>query len=457
MNEADPAGFRASIRGVSVLGKTALIVDDSKTARVVLKRMLETHALEVDTAESAEHALEYLNEHRPDVIFMDHLMPGMNGLEAVSAIKNNPDTATIPIMMYTSQKGEVYVGQARALGAVGVLPKEIEPVEVSKMLQSLRVIDANIRSDAGEPLADSDKAGNEAGLDQLDQNIRLLIQDLFEQQRAIIRRDLLDSYETIATRVVDEIRTPAKEADERPESRPGNRLPVKLQVATALLAALVLIFGWLYWEREQRWMAAEQLNEDLLKALAQQQSIEAQGAIDVQQRLDGYQRSLGTTYDSALQAIEWGINQSARYDYGEIPLGDERLAAFEGLFAQLLELGFSGLVRIDCHVGDFCLSRDAVAGYLPAAAGLAVSQCDQLGYTTTEAFEMGQQQSVAFANFINASQRQSSGQIQFEVVSLGNSEPMVNYPINQAGTMATSWNAVAMQNHRIQVVLFPDQ
>jgi CheY-like chemotaxis protein len=46
--------------------------------------------------------------------FMDHLMPGMDGFEAVSAIKNNPHTATIPIMMYTSQEGELYVGQARA-------------------------------------------------------------------------------------------------------------------------------------------------------------------------------------------------------------------------------------------------------------------------------------------------------------------------------------------------------
>src|SRR5690606_2786344 len=106
----------------------------------VLKRMLEVHDLDIATAESAEEALEYLIDHRPDVIFMDHLMPGMDGFEAVSAIKKNPDTATIPIMMYTSQKGEVYVGQARALGAVGVLPKEVGPVEVSKVLESLRVI-----------------------------------------------------------------------------------------------------------------------------------------------------------------------------------------------------------------------------------------------------------------------------------------------------------------------------
>jgi len=99
--------------------KSALVVDDSKSARVILSRMLEKYDIEVDTAESAEQAIEYLNNHRPDAIFMDHLMPGMDGLQAVQAIKGNPETATIPIMMYTSQEGELYVGQARALGAMG--------------------------------------------------------------------------------------------------------------------------------------------------------------------------------------------------------------------------------------------------------------------------------------------------------------------------------------------------
>ncbi|MCL4722564.1 MAG: response regulator, partial [Gammaproteobacteria bacterium] len=111
--------------------RSALIVDDSRTAREVLRRMLESHELRVETAESAEAALEFLAMHRPDVIFMDHMMPGMDGFQAVKAIKENPATATIPVMMYTSQSGALYVGQARALGAVGVLPKQIKPVEVT--------------------------------------------------------------------------------------------------------------------------------------------------------------------------------------------------------------------------------------------------------------------------------------------------------------------------------------
>ena len=88
---------------VELSGKRALIVDDSKSARAFLARMLEKHGLEVDTAETAEQAIVYLARTRPDVIFMDHLMPGMDGFQAVQSIKNNPRTATIPIMMFTSQ------------------------------------------------------------------------------------------------------------------------------------------------------------------------------------------------------------------------------------------------------------------------------------------------------------------------------------------------------------------
>ena len=120
--------------------RRALVVDDSKTARISLQRMLEKHNLAVDTLESAQQALEYLTENTPDVIFMDHMMPGMDGFEAVEAIKGNPDTATIPIMMYTSKGGDLYLSQARALGAVGILPKEVEPAELFSVLNRLGLI-----------------------------------------------------------------------------------------------------------------------------------------------------------------------------------------------------------------------------------------------------------------------------------------------------------------------------
>src|SRR4051812_24406507 len=120
--------------------KRALVVDDSKSARAFLARILERHEIAVDAAESAEAAIDYLTRHKPDVIFMDHMMPGMDGFQAVQSIKNNPRTSNIPILMYTSQEGDLYLGQARALGAEGVLPKQIKQADVTKMLFQLQLV-----------------------------------------------------------------------------------------------------------------------------------------------------------------------------------------------------------------------------------------------------------------------------------------------------------------------------
>ena len=120
--------------------KRALVVDDSKSARAFLSRILERHEITVDAADSAEAAIDYLTRNRPDVIFMDHMMPGMDGFQAVQFIKNNPRTAARPILMYTSQEGDLYLGQARALGAEGVLPKQIKQADVTKMLFQLQLV-----------------------------------------------------------------------------------------------------------------------------------------------------------------------------------------------------------------------------------------------------------------------------------------------------------------------------
>src|SRR6056297_1112581 len=130
--------------------KRALVVDDSRTARQSLAKLLIAHDLEVDFAETGEEALAFLTNQLVDVVFMDHTMPGMDGLQAVSAIKSNPRTATIPVMMYTTKEGEVYVSQARALGAVGVLPKQFHPGVLFGMLAKLGLV-ADRRSAGSQP------------------------------------------------------------------------------------------------------------------------------------------------------------------------------------------------------------------------------------------------------------------------------------------------------------------
>ncbi|WP_417514319.1 response regulator [Marinobacter sp.] len=118
--------------------KNALLVDDSKVARFALSKLLESRDMNVSMAGSAEEALELLNnrEH-PDVIFMDHLMPGMNGVEATKAIKGNPDTASIPIIMCTSQKSSSFTKEARNFGVYNILTKPTQPDGLGLMLEQL--------------------------------------------------------------------------------------------------------------------------------------------------------------------------------------------------------------------------------------------------------------------------------------------------------------------------------
>jgi len=441
---------------VTQVSKTALIVDDSRSARFVLKRVLETHELDVDTAESAEDALDYLIENRPDVIFMDHLMPGMDGFEAVSAIKRNPDTATIPIMMYTSQEGEVYVGQARALGAVGVLPKKIAPVEVSKVLKSLRVIggDQAEASQSQEQPA-SEISGEFAVLETLDQDLRLLIQDLFEQQRAVIRRDLLDSYEAIATRVVDEIRPQPEEEPDEPDIPVERSTSGFMHAAVVVLAVFTMIFAWLYWQREQSWQDMQAQNAEMQRAFENQRALEAEDSLQTLQQIGDYRQSLDSMYSATISSLEWGANQAAEYNFGQLPLGDTRLEVIEQLTNQLMSINFAGVVRIETHVANFCLSVAGADGYAPAT-DLMAADCDSIGVAPGEAYEMGLGQSVAFANFIRLADQRSNGRIRFEIVSMGNSDPLMSYPAAMEGVSASSWNRIAAANNRVEVSVYPD-
>ncbi|MFT5453449.1 MAG: CheY-like chemotaxis protein [Enterobacterales bacterium] len=120
--------------------KNALIVDDSRLACKIMANMLETLNIDSVSVYSAEEALVYLKHTLPDILFLDHSMPGLSGLEMIKLLKNNPHTATVPVMMYTAKEGEVYVGQARALGAVDVLPKGMEKDHLVKALTRLGFI-----------------------------------------------------------------------------------------------------------------------------------------------------------------------------------------------------------------------------------------------------------------------------------------------------------------------------
>ncbi|MCK7576155.1 MAG: response regulator [Chromatiales bacterium] len=115
-----------------------LLVDDSKSARYALRLQLQKQGAEVEMAESAEAAFEKLKGELPDAILMDHMMPGLNGFEALDVIREDPRTAAIPVIMCTSHEEPEFVATAQKKGVFGILPKSAAPDLLPEMMSRLQ-------------------------------------------------------------------------------------------------------------------------------------------------------------------------------------------------------------------------------------------------------------------------------------------------------------------------------
>lgn len=130
--------------------RSALVVDDSRSARYALRKSLEAHAFDVVTAESVRDAFHQLDRQRPSVIFLDHLMPDGNGLDALQQLQSSPETATIPVVICSSYDDPQFIQHARQAGALGVLPK---PPTVDALIDLLSQLPSEPTTTAEPPTA----------------------------------------------------------------------------------------------------------------------------------------------------------------------------------------------------------------------------------------------------------------------------------------------------------------
>lgn len=452
-------------------GKRALIVDDSKSARVVLSRMLQRYDIEVDTAESAEAAIDYLVQNRPDVIFMDHLMPGMDGFQAVQAIKNNPRTATIPIMMYTSQEGELYVGQARALGAVGVLPKLVKPVDVSKILYQLRLLpDRRVSSPpafvaANEPaqaqLRPQGRVEQRSASGLVPADWPLQLEAALRNHDAELRRFMVASLDTYADRVAGDVRnlideSPAMQAAPPPPERKPPYLWLAA-VAAALVPGIVLAIFYTRALEANRGLATEQHRLDAANMQLESANGQLQAAVDRLTRLDELRASeppLGASYFFESRQAARTRSRTELVPYGEIPLGAGRLEALRQFLGELDAQSFTGAVRAQMFDGRFCLVGTPSEGYALAPNDLAASRCDLIGNPFADSLSPAQRQSLAFANLASSMRQSAAGAITLEAVK-GDERQAAQYPTSAANVTAGEWNEAAARNNRVEFTAAP--
>ena len=493
-------------------GKRALIVDDSRSARVILSRMLEQQGLAVDTAESAEQALDYLQRSRPDVIFMDHLMPGMDGFQAVQTIKADPLTATIPLMMYTSQEGELYVSQARALGAVGVLPKTVRPVDVSRILYQLHLLPdrrtqrqalfpgpaaaaaaaaesspdgaamaaalaaanpddtqtvdalsttATRQALAAAPLAPSpaSMAFTPALASELQAGLRNSVQHLVKEQLNEQRRFLLATFEAFARRLISEMKESIGKIPPPPSFESLTPPPPRRQwwpvVLTALFAAVpAAVLGYVAWQANLSNASLARELADSRAAVERAKAAAMIAAAAASATVASNPSPAGAPGGGGVGGPDAGPIATEYVPYGEAPLAGSRLERLRALASMLEAQQFKGRIRVESYVGDFCLGGNASEGFSPADASLPATKCDLVGNPFDDSLSMAQRQSVDFANFAATLRRRTGGDLQIEVVNGGRSQP-VAYPEQDEKTTAGSWNMVAARNNRVEFHVLP--
>lgn len=123
--------------------KKALVVDDSRLARIALSKLLQRRNVDVDMVGTGTEALNYLRTTRPDVVFMDYMMPDMDGFEATRRIRSLPGEPNLPVIMYTAQESEEDLERAKSLGIAGFLIKPSGEESLEEVLESLRQLPGN--------------------------------------------------------------------------------------------------------------------------------------------------------------------------------------------------------------------------------------------------------------------------------------------------------------------------
>lgn len=103
-----------------------LIIDDSPTETYQFKAILEKNGFKVIQSNNAVDGLQMAEQHAPDVILMDVVMPGLNGFQATRQLARSPKTRHIPVIMITTKDQETDRVWAMRQGAKDYLTKPID-------------------------------------------------------------------------------------------------------------------------------------------------------------------------------------------------------------------------------------------------------------------------------------------------------------------------------------------
>jgi twitching motility two-component system response regulator PilH len=116
---------------------TILIVDDSPTEVHVFKKLLEKQGYNIITAADGQEGLDLAKRVHPHLILMDVVMPVLNGFQATRKLRNDQETADIPVIIVTTKGQETDINWGKRQGADEYLVKPVMPVELLSKIKAL--------------------------------------------------------------------------------------------------------------------------------------------------------------------------------------------------------------------------------------------------------------------------------------------------------------------------------
>lgn len=133
---AAPASADAPRPGAAK-GPKVLIIDDSTTVVILIRRMLEQEGYAPIEALNAEEGIKLAVEEQPSLIFLDIVLPGMNGFAALRNLRRNPKTLSIPIIMMSGNEQATEQFWAEKIGADDFMKKPFSRAEVLTRVERL--------------------------------------------------------------------------------------------------------------------------------------------------------------------------------------------------------------------------------------------------------------------------------------------------------------------------------
>ena len=117
--------------------RTVLIADDDASMRLLVSTTLADDSLELLEAQDGLQALALARKKRPHLILLDVAMPGLTGLEVCRALRADPPTARVPVVMLTAQGQESDRERGLAAGATAYLTKPFSPLQLLQLVEDL--------------------------------------------------------------------------------------------------------------------------------------------------------------------------------------------------------------------------------------------------------------------------------------------------------------------------------